>query len=302
MYSAVFYHHCSSLESIELLLKLGGKILINTNFGLRTEAGSRTFLSHAIIKNNVPLIVLLLKYGADPNGMANNEYPLVRAIKDNHLEAAALLIDKGAHLNGIVSKDSPTLNAIWKNNLEALKLLIEKGADPNYDCRMNQTNQRTCPLEYAMRGRFSQEIIDYLLSLEGIALENLYIPGNALTWACNAGLNETAQKLLDENRINPSALDPSGRFACLNLNSFDFLEFLVRNGLNLNAEDAQGNTPLSQALDKKDWKMVNWLLKAGADINHVNQHGRTLLDQFQSKGFFFRNRLQRKGARLASQL
>ena len=76
--------------------------------------------------------------------------------------------------------------------------------------------------------------------------------------------------------------DPEGNTA-LHIAAYDshpdVVRFLVAAGLDVNAENQFGDTPLAHAtLGRKSREIVAFLLSAGADVEHENKNGLTALD------------------------
>lgn len=56
-----------------------------------------------------------------------------------------------------------------------------------------------------------------------------------------------------------------------------FLDKAIKEGLSVNSQDNFGNTPLMNAIDKKYYNMVNYLLLNGADVNLCDKNGQNAL-------------------------
>jgi len=55
--------------------------------------------------------------------------------------------------------------------------------------------------------------------------------------------------------------------------SFEIVQYLITCGININAIDAYGNTPLHYAVKLKNIELINVLLSANVEVNHVNKDG-----------------------------
>jgi ankyrin repeat protein len=125
--SSIFYAiiYGKSIEYIKTLL-INGDISLNI-----TNLVQMTPLLYAIMQNNIPLLKLLLEYGADPNFVSNGSAnPLIVSAQHRHFEIAKLLIEYGANIN-ICDHSGKTalIYASKANNAKMLKFLLEKGAD-----------------------------------------------------------------------------------------------------------------------------------------------------------------------------
>lgn len=95
---------------------------------------NQTALTWAAKENNTEMIRLLIKYGANVNGIDQPSWlfftPLGEAATVNAVEAAQTLIDNGADLNSHNSfAQTPLMIAAEKNALDVAGLLIRSGAN-----------------------------------------------------------------------------------------------------------------------------------------------------------------------------
>ena len=67
-------------------------------------------------------------------------------------------------------------------------------------------------------------------------------------------------------------------------NKKEAIVWLVQKGLDINAEDGSGQTPLFIAIEKKNVDLVKILLKLKADVNHLNFYKRTALQECARSG------------------
>lgn len=58
----------------------------------------------------------------------------------------------------------------------------------------------------------------------------------------------------------------------------DTIELLTARGVDLNAANSQGRTPLHLAVAADDVKLAKQLINAGADVNHTDSNGTTALE------------------------
>jgi ankyrin repeat protein len=66
--------------------------------------------------------------------------------------------------------------------------------------------------------------------------------------------------------------------------SLEILEKMLKLGVEINAEDASGETPLGAAAEGGHLEIVDWLIKHGADIHHARSHGTTPVSCALNKG------------------
>ncbi len=121
-----------SIEMAELLLK----------HGARPKSGPAMY--NAIKIDNIDIVKLLIKYGADcdrpmSNSTRDDIYPIMHAIKHS-TEIAMLLIELGARLDVIEELDSwwmdiPIIRAIHLGKMDIVRAIYEKkGDEPFQDC------------------------------------------------------------------------------------------------------------------------------------------------------------------------
>lgn len=96
---------------------------------------------------------------------------------------------------------------------------------------------------------------------------SLYNKVDLLTWLIDNGANVNHQ---DKNGY--AALHFIGKEK-----QFETGEILIKNKADLELKDRNGNTPLMDAIfnSKGDYKVVNLLIKAGANIDNKNNHEMT---------------------------
>nr|XP_022899741.1 ankyrin-3-like isoform X2 [Onthophagus taurus] len=123
----------TDLEFLELLLTFGA------NPDSRDRAGLTPLMKAARQPHGMSAVLLLIKYGADVNAMADHRHDyrtvLHYAVLSGNLEIVELLIKQGAKLNYDevyeLGKPSPLDLAILKGDPKIVSLLIKSGADVN---------------------------------------------------------------------------------------------------------------------------------------------------------------------------
>lgn len=161
-----------------------------------------------------------------------------------------------------INKKGKIGNAILKGDIDRVKELIKKGENLEERDYKGQT-----PLYFAVKAK-----IDFLKILVA-AGANLNAKDNGM----NTPLHEAC---LENNLENVMFLVRSGADinakndtleTPLHLSSsrnFDISEFLVKNGADVNARDNRGFTPIFEAIDFNNLKLVELLVENGANVNH----------------------------------
>ncbi|KRX10942.1 Ankyrin repeat-containing domain [Pseudocohnilembus persalinus] len=117
-------------------------------------------INWAVAVQQVPLIKLLLKNKADPNGDIDKQIPptLILATDFGNEEIFDILVEAGADINMKYQEYSVLHCAAEKGNMKLIKKLIDLGADTEYEAK-NMT-----ALEFAKKeGQF--EVVAYLRQL-----------------------------------------------------------------------------------------------------------------------------------------
>ena len=119
-----------NIPMIELLLRYGA----DPNYVFHFDGVYYPSLSTAIASKNIQIVQLLLTYGANVNYITpnTNAIPLIHAIqKMDNDDIANLLIDHGADIHLSPNGISPLYVAVQSNKLKIVERFIEMGADPN---------------------------------------------------------------------------------------------------------------------------------------------------------------------------
>ena len=138
-------------------------------------------------------------------------------------------------------EDSPLIKAIKNNNLNKVRGLIEK------------------------KGKTKQEDINKAL-IEAVRLEHREIV-EYLVEECHADVND----LMTEELITPL-------MAAANIGNLDMVKYLVEKcDVDIDKEDYTHNTALWFAATRGHLNVVKYLIDKGANINHINEDGETIL-------------------------
>lgn len=176
-------------------------------------------------------------------------------------------------------------NAVIENDVTLLSELLK---EPNININFTANNSGTM-LHYAK----SPEIVEILLVAgidwkiqdnEGMTafaknFERVYIKAyeDILLTMLKLGVDINAPAYFDEVPV----IKISNNAATLSAN-IEQLQFLLKNGADLNIKNSQGYTPLMLAVIKNNIDMVRALLEAGVDISVTDNKGRTAKEIGQS--------------------
>lgn len=255
------------LRKVELLLNQGATVDAKDDDG-------RTAI---MLAEGEDVVEFLIKHGAninaqDVDGNSVLFYRLLPILKVkipdmDDLAEAKRLIESGALVEytarkGEDQKPVSLLNmAIRNQSLVLVKFLIENGANPNHD----PGGIEEYPLFLAVGGASSPSnlaIVEYLLANGSKAvftsrLKDAHTPnGSYQIGARNAFHYATEPKQTD----------------------LKILDVLAKAGTNLNHRDAEGKTPLMEAIQRKNISAAQKLIQLGSDLTLADNQGKTALD------------------------
>ena len=201
--------------------------------GTETEETKRI---HDLIKNSPDLI----------NAPQSDQRTLLQAAAGKgELEVVKLLLENGAAVNGLRQGDLTALHYAAGNGHKAIvDFLLAHGAKPNAE-----TGSGVTPLDLALCKGY--EAVAKALLAAGASVKtkiksNVDYSGD-LNYSFKAG--QTPLHIIARSGYP------------------GFIPELLKQGLDLNAQDAGGRTALSYAVEKKNEPVVRALLAAGADVN-----------------------------------
>lgn len=211
----------------------------------------------------------------------NGKTALRHAVSEGNLDMETILIQSNSNLNIRDTNERTTLHyAVFQNNLEILKQLITSNANLDICDYEGQT---------ALHISIAANRIEICRCLveSGANLEIANIHGNtALHLACSYGRLE-AFKFLVKSNANIHQVNNDGQ-TCLHLavqpsslENFEIAKILIEKGLDVNAKDKFGSTPIlgiGQSVSHiyPRVQLTKLLLKNGANPNLENQFGNAL--------------------------
>ena len=267
----------SSGEFIETLIDLGA----NVNAQRSDDKVTPLILSADC--NNFLAVNLLLDHGADANiASADGNSPMHRAVSNGFFDIAKRLVEKGSDVN-LQNKEgiTPLFLGVKNKHEQLIKLLIENEADVNIGYKKNYTE--TILVRGKDKGRAAwhyvlvkKHLLGLFLKLTGGSL-NVADFGDVLRSGQGKDPPEgTRNKLQKEHESMFKEITDTTllHIASEIINEPEIIDLLVKSGANVNAQDAEGFTPLHMAAIHGNLKIVKKLVDLEADVNIVTTDGK----------------------------
>lgn len=239
-------------ETIRILLLFGA----NPN---APDSRNVTPLYLAVEESFRNAVIMLLKYGADPNLASgnNSETPFALSIIEDKLDLARILLTYGGDVNHTVSNGDSVLMAaiIKKRAKKVVDMLLEYGSDANAKNRDGHT-----PLFEAIESN-RIEVVTSLL--DHGANPNLPGPKHML-WPA-AGLPRILEVLLHRGADPKKA--PGIMELATSINHIESVRVLLKAGVDPNSKKDGIYTPLCSSIRDNRTDIFELLLANGADPN-----------------------------------
>ena len=208
-----------------------------------------------------------------------------KTFKIERLLSGALLLVMGIFLAGcskatpeqIAERTELLFKAIGSNDVEMVKLCIKTGANVNAEREFGLRNDKYTPLMYAIQND-NEEIADILIKSK--ADVNHKDPRNKfspLIWAMRSSNKNTKYRMIDKLVKAKADLNAGLFYAANYAVSSEDIEYLIKSGADINAQNEKGWTPLMLAASTGAEQVVLPLLQAGAKVNIKSNDGDTAL-------------------------
>ncbi len=236
-----------------------------------------TALHHAISSKSFDMCKILLDAGADPN--LSSPYigsPLNHCYKTNQVHIARLLLEKGASLEETNSSgESFVLQEMLKEKrYDWVKLFVEYNADLNV-----KNAKLLSPLRLAVQSNDS--LLTELFLNSNANINEADTLNGSLMWSALESGNVVIAEILMAYGANIHNSNKMGNTLLMheltNSARTEIIDFLIRNGIDVNQKNRDGMTALMIAALNRHPHAVQMLIDNGADVNDVNGLNMTAL-------------------------
>ena len=250
-------------------------------------ADTCTPLHLAVVKGNQNLVKLFLEKNALVNTQnANGNSPLHSAVSNGFFDISKLLVKKGSNVN-LQNKEgrTPLFLGVKNKQKQLIKLLIGNEADVTIGYKENST-KRFYLVRGKDKGRAAWQYVLVKKHLLGLFLKRL--KGGSLNVADFGAIlrsgwgrdppKGTRDKILEEGDFKEIPGVTVLHIASKKNNEPEIIDLLVKSGANVNAQDAEGFTPLHMATIHGNLKIVKKLVDLEADVNIVTTDGKNAVE------------------------
>ena len=249
------------------------------------SADARTPLHWAVMRGNQNLVKLFLEKNALVNSQdANGDSPLHTAVSKGFFDITKLLVRKGSNVN-LQNREgrTPLFLGVKNKQKQLIEVLIENEADVTIGCKENST-ARIYLVRGKDNGRAAWHYVLVKKHLLGLFLKR--IKGGVIKVAdfghiLRSGWGKdppegTTDKILKQYDFQFKEIPDATllHIASEQINEPEIIDLLVKSGANVNAQDAEGFTPLHMAAIHGNLKIVKKLVNHEADVNIVTTDGK----------------------------
>ncbi len=208
--------------------------------------------------------------------------------KKNNVEILIMLIKNGANLDIINTKRDTLLTfAVERENKELVELLLTKGINIH---AVNSQRKSAIELAFQQKEYKDHEKVLIALIKSGAKVDIINTKGDTLLiFAADRGFKDLALLLIEGKNNDVNAVNARGKAAidfALQSENIKIIQALVKAGANINVVDQDKNTLLMIAakIGAKAKDLINQLINKGIDVNASNENGKTAIDFARDSG------------------
>jgi len=242
-----------------------------------------TLLHYAVLTGDQNPVKLFLEKNALVNTQnANGNSPLHTAVSNGFFDITKLLVKKGSNVN-LQNKEgrTPLFLGVKNKHEQLIKLLIENEADVSIGYKENSTGRI-----YLVQGKdrvraawhyvlVKKHLLGLFLKLTNGGRLDVADFGAVLRSGWGKDPPEgTIDQILEKCVFREIPGVTVLHIASKENNEPEIIDLLVNSGANVNAQDAEGFTPLHMAAIHGNLKIVKKLVDLEADVNIVTTDGK----------------------------
>lgn len=236
-------------------------------------------------KDGTKIAEMLLDHGADIDAIVDSDQNtfLLRAIEEKDIPTIEFLLSpsrkKKVNLNSVnMEGQTPLHRTIALGLIGVFKEILARGADTNIRDKEGLT-----PLMLAAGGgQLGEDIVKMLVKAGASTKVVDNAKNTALHLACDSGYLPTIIYLINDGLSSVNAVNTRGKLALHLLTEKcrdkSIAAPFVQAGVNLDTQDAEGNTPLHRATAVGNWSIAQELVRYGASVSIPNLAGRSPID------------------------
>ena len=254
---------------VDYLLKNNGSIRIQDMMRAQDISGA-TPLHEAVRYGHADIVKLLLANGANVDAldaMGKTPFLLIIPVKSQQ-PIYTMLMGAGAKVTQKDMYGDTVLHIVTMGDTtnDVLKLLVAKGAPIN-----ERNKQGVTPLQLAVEKNLGAHVLFYANSGADINAEDMQ-SNTPLTLALHKKSGDMIQTLITKQNVNSK--DSSGNTplhtAILHDAPFEYIQYIVSTGADVNARNKDGDSVLYLATQKNMKNTGELLIDKGADIFATN--------------------------------
>ncbi|KAJ3113861.1 hypothetical protein HK100_001866 [Physocladia obscura] len=225
----------------------------------------------------------ILDLGANVNARdKHGNYPLTLAASNkSEIQVLKMLVERGAEINVKNQQKKTALQlALAQNDIQKAEFLLHCGANIEI-----QDHKGYTALHYVIRVgnvEFLSKLLNHGSNFDAVSKSG----ENVFNLAFKYNQLDILKLLMDRrSESNTATLEFPLHQAAKTRATLSFVKYFVSTGIDFNAKDADGWTPLMLAAKSQNIKLIFYLCKIGADTEILSKDKFTVLQYTVSRGF-----------------